>query len=262
MGQTNWRNYRLVLCNGNTRYGAFLCFTCQLIPNLVAHITIDRGSPHKHLVLWTNKSADELILDEAIVCARLPPVNSPLHKLVARHQIHVCDIKYCQKGDSGRNYDYIICTYQPPMLTVGNMKDLLKPYGEVIKAAPMTIKGLPTDDLWEVTVHFAENAKQDLPEKVKMFGKNVTIIPRDGCSACRESGHVRKNSPKLGVKTITNAMADESSLKASPSGPSSGHRRMRENTASALTLGDAAYVGLTPKQRRNQKRSECEIHPL
>lgn len=71
----------------------------------------------------------------------------------------------------------------PPMLTVGNMKELLNSYGEVIKAAPMTIQGLPTDDLWEVTVHFAGNAKQNLPEKVKMLGKNATTIPRDGCSA-------------------------------------------------------------------------------
>ncbi|KAK4520015.1 Glutamate--tRNA ligase mitochondrial [Mucor velutinosus] len=39
----------------------------------------DRGSPHNHMLLWTNKSADELLLDETIVCARMPPINSPLH---------------------------------------------------------------------------------------------------------------------------------------------------------------------------------------
>ncbi|CAO3613965.1 unnamed protein product [Mucor fragilis] len=62
----------------------------------------DRGSPHKHLVFWTNQSADELLQDETIVCARMPPVNSPLHKLVAKHQVHRCDLVYCQKGDSSR----------------------------------------------------------------------------------------------------------------------------------------------------------------
>lgn len=55
------------------------------------------------MVLWTNKSANELLADESIICARLPPMNSPLHKLVAKHQIHRCDINSCQKGEPGRN---------------------------------------------------------------------------------------------------------------------------------------------------------------
>jgi len=60
---------------------------------------VDRGSPHKHMVLWTGKSADELLQDESIVCARLPPMDSVLYKLVTDHQIHKCNIKYCMKGD-------------------------------------------------------------------------------------------------------------------------------------------------------------------
>ncbi|KAL7308336.1 hypothetical protein PS15m_011551 [Mucor circinelloides] len=30
-------------------------------------------------------------------------MNSPLHKLVAKHQVHRCNINYCQKGEPGRN---------------------------------------------------------------------------------------------------------------------------------------------------------------
>lgn len=60
----------------------------------------DRGSPHKHMVLWTNKSADELLADESVVCARMPPINSPLHKLVTDHQIHKCNAPYCMEGDA------------------------------------------------------------------------------------------------------------------------------------------------------------------
>lgn len=52
------------------------------------------------MVLWTNKSADEILQDESVVCARLPPIDSPLYKLVTDHQIHKCNIKYCMKGDA------------------------------------------------------------------------------------------------------------------------------------------------------------------
>ncbi|KAL7321438.1 hypothetical protein PS15m_001200 [Mucor circinelloides] len=52
------------------------------------------------MVLWTNKSADELLVDESVVCARMPPINSPWHKLVTDHQIHKCNVHYCMEGDA------------------------------------------------------------------------------------------------------------------------------------------------------------------
>jgi hypothetical protein len=51
------------------------------------------------MVLWTGKSADELLKDESIICARMPPLESPLFKLVTDHQVHKCNINYCNKGD-------------------------------------------------------------------------------------------------------------------------------------------------------------------
>ncbi|CEP12314.1 hypothetical protein [Parasitella parasitica] len=144
----------------------------------------------------------------------------------------------------------------PPTLTLGNMKEILKSFGEVLKANPMTIKGLPADDIWEVTVRFAEKANMDLPETVTMQGKKVATIPMDGCSLCRESGHVRKDCPKLGVKKITKAL-EKSSINPTSSEPSSGQKRSRgEIDNSSLTLGETASIVFTPKQKRNQKRAE------
>ncbi|CAO3619298.1 unnamed protein product [Cunninghamella blakesleeana] len=67
-----------------------------------------RGSPHIHMLLWTGKTADEL-MDSDIVVATLPPVESELRDLVNRHQIHKCS-SYCKPN--GLNY----CRFGFPFL--------------------------------------------------------------------------------------------------------------------------------------------------
>ncbi|KAG2191493.1 hypothetical protein INT47_013068 [Mucor saturninus] len=62
----------------------------------------DRGSPHIHMVLWTEKSVQELI-DMNVVHTRFPPgtsIDDPLlHSLVNNLQIHRCNDNYCKRGD-------------------------------------------------------------------------------------------------------------------------------------------------------------------
>jgi hypothetical protein len=63
----------------------------------------DRGSPHNHMVLLTEKTAEELLQDEAVVCARMPANNNILYPLVLRHQIHKCSTRYCRNNDPMAN---------------------------------------------------------------------------------------------------------------------------------------------------------------
>ncbi|CEP09900.1 hypothetical protein, partial, partial [Parasitella parasitica] len=56
----------------------------------------DRGSPHIHLVLWTEKTVNELI-DMNVVHTWFPPGNSStsdplMHQLVNTHQLHSCNL--------------------------------------------------------------------------------------------------------------------------------------------------------------------------
>jgi hypothetical protein len=74
---------------------------------------VDRGSPHMHVVLWANKTAQELLQDENVVCAKLPDTNNVLYPLVVRHQIHRCNTRYCRNNDPGAD-----CRFhypQPPV---------------------------------------------------------------------------------------------------------------------------------------------------
>ncbi|CEP09614.1 hypothetical protein [Parasitella parasitica] len=65
----------------------------------------DRGSPHIHLVLWTEKTVDQLI-DMGVVHTGFPPgvsQNDPLmHHLVNTHQLHTCNENYCKRGQPDR----------------------------------------------------------------------------------------------------------------------------------------------------------------
>ncbi|KAG1487321.1 hypothetical protein G6F52_012811 [Rhizopus delemar] len=64
--------------------------------------TQDRGSPHIHMVLWTNKSVQELI-EMNIVHTWFPEGSSSndpiMHDLVNRLQLHKCNDNYCKRGD-------------------------------------------------------------------------------------------------------------------------------------------------------------------
>lgn len=56
----------------------------------------DRGSPHVHLVLWTGKSADELLAMPDLVVAQIPQHadDEELYDLVLARQRHTCT-NYC-----------------------------------------------------------------------------------------------------------------------------------------------------------------------
>ena len=54
----------------------------------------DKGSPHIHCVLWTEKFVQELIRLNVITCKLLPrrATDDPLlHNLILKHQTHVCN---------------------------------------------------------------------------------------------------------------------------------------------------------------------------
>ena len=59
----------------------------------------DRGSPRMHMVLWTGRSAEDLIQDENIVCARTPDPSDTVYPSVIRHQIYTYNDRYCKNGD-------------------------------------------------------------------------------------------------------------------------------------------------------------------
>ena len=54
----------------------------------------NRGAPHIHCVLWTNKSVEDLIAMN-VVCCKILPRNAHedplLHSLVLKHQLHICN---------------------------------------------------------------------------------------------------------------------------------------------------------------------------
>jgi len=55
----------------------------------------DRGSPHIHLVLWTEKTVSQLITDNVVVHTTwFPEGNSSrdplMHEIVQKHQLHSC----------------------------------------------------------------------------------------------------------------------------------------------------------------------------
>lgn len=57
----------------------------------------DRGSPHIHCVLWTEKSVQELIRLNVITCKLQPrrAADDPLlHDLILKHQTHICNPVY------------------------------------------------------------------------------------------------------------------------------------------------------------------------
>ncbi|KAG1486971.1 hypothetical protein G6F45_012393 [Rhizopus arrhizus] len=62
----------------------------------------DRGSPHIYMVLWTNKSVQELI-EMNIIHTWFPEDSSSngpiMHDLVNRLQLHKCNDNYCKRGD-------------------------------------------------------------------------------------------------------------------------------------------------------------------
>ena len=60
---------------------------------------LDRGSPHMHMVIWCDTTVDDLLANEEIICSRMPAENSVIRKLVLKHQIHRCNIRYCMNND-------------------------------------------------------------------------------------------------------------------------------------------------------------------
>ncbi|OBZ82264.1 ATP-dependent DNA helicase pif1 [Choanephora cucurbitarum] len=63
----------------------------------------DRGSPHIHCVLWTEKSLQELVRFNVITCKLLPrrAADDPLlHDLILKHQTHICNPVYCKLGEN------------------------------------------------------------------------------------------------------------------------------------------------------------------
>lgn len=60
---------------------------------------LDRGSPHMHMVLWTERDVEPLIEDESIICASLPPTDHHFYPLVTKYPMHQCNERYCKKGD-------------------------------------------------------------------------------------------------------------------------------------------------------------------
>lgn len=66
------------------------------------------------MVVWTVRTAQELLQNQSIVCAQIPlDVTSPLYHLVIRHQIHRCSIRYCKNNDPGAP-----CRFNYPHLPV------------------------------------------------------------------------------------------------------------------------------------------------
>ncbi|CEP10308.1 hypothetical protein [Parasitella parasitica] len=74
----------------------------------------DRGSPHVHLVLWTGRTAEDLVGDNRVVCAQIPNIrtNPRLHKLVLNRQIHTCR-NYCHRATG----DNVLCRFGYPNAT-------------------------------------------------------------------------------------------------------------------------------------------------
>lgn len=63
----------------------------------------DRGSPHIHMILWTGKTADELLTIHDLVVAQIPhrSHDRELYELVTRLQIHRCG-PYCLRDEQKR----------------------------------------------------------------------------------------------------------------------------------------------------------------
>ncbi|EIE76301.1 hypothetical protein RO3G_01005 [Rhizopus delemar RA 99-880] len=72
----------------------------------------DCGSPHIHMVLWTNKSVQELI-EMNIVHTWFPEgfsSNNPImHDLINRLQLHKCNDNYCKRSDLTKK-----CSFEYP----------------------------------------------------------------------------------------------------------------------------------------------------
>ena len=67
----------------------------------------DRGSPHVHMVLWTNKTSRELLQMDNLVVAQIPnaTTNPELYDLVTARQIHRCG-DYCRKADGNCRFGF------------------------------------------------------------------------------------------------------------------------------------------------------------
>ncbi|KAI9331523.1 hypothetical protein BD770DRAFT_449406 [Pilaira anomala] len=170
----------------------------------------------------------------------------------------LCENRFDPARRLGRRYIFI---NTPALLSTWDFEKVLEPYGKVIKANPCTRSGFTTDNRWEVTV-VLQDGLNDLPDKVTMCNKVVTTRPVDGCSKCRQQGHVVKNCPAKEVRDLTQKMnavsTKDDTVKVSPG---KRKRPVPLNDAgeapSQLTLGEVAIRdGVSKNTLSNQRRAE------